>query len=190
MGQLLHGSARTTAAVRRAIQYRQESRAKLASRDDLRSKTVAKWKKRTQVHDAPRGPKQPRSTGLTVAEEALMVAFRKPTLLPLNDCLSTWQATRPYLTRSARHRGLPRPDISRLPDLGGEKLAKKELKSYAIGSFPIDIVEVRTAEGQRYVFVAIDRICKCADAEWHEETNTMVAAQFRRKVIAAVPYTV
>jgi hypothetical protein len=31
MGQLLHGSARTTAAVRRAIQHSQESLAKLAA---------------------------------------------------------------------------------------------------------------------------------------------------------------
>ena len=31
MGQLLHGSARTTAALRRAIQHSQESLAKLAA---------------------------------------------------------------------------------------------------------------------------------------------------------------
>jgi hypothetical protein len=34
MGQLLHGSARTTAAVRRAIQHSQESIVKLAERYD------------------------------------------------------------------------------------------------------------------------------------------------------------
>jgi transposase-like protein len=62
MGQLLHGSARTTAALRRAIQQSQESIAKLAKHYDLNPKTVAKWKKRTSVNDAPRGPKQPRST--------------------------------------------------------------------------------------------------------------------------------
>jgi hypothetical protein len=65
MGQLLHGSARTTAAVRRAIQPSQESLAKLAARYDLNPKTIAKWKKRTYVHDAPMGPKQPHSTVLT-----------------------------------------------------------------------------------------------------------------------------
>ena len=42
MGQILHGSARTTAAVRLTIQYRQESLSKLAERFDLNSKTVAK----------------------------------------------------------------------------------------------------------------------------------------------------
>jgi transposase-like protein len=80
MGQLLHGSARTTAAVRRAIQQSQESIAKLARRDDLNPKTVAKWKKRSHVMDAPMGPKQPRSTVLSTEEEALIVAFRKHTL--------------------------------------------------------------------------------------------------------------
>jgi hypothetical protein len=38
MGQLLHGSARTTAAVRRAIRYNQESLAELAKRYDLAPK--------------------------------------------------------------------------------------------------------------------------------------------------------
>ena len=65
MGQVLHGSARTTKAVRRAIQASQESIAKLAERYDLNPKTVHKWKKRDSVNDAPMGPKQPRSTVLT-----------------------------------------------------------------------------------------------------------------------------
>ena len=62
MGQLLHGSARTTEVVRRAIQNSQESIAKLAKRYNLNPKTVAKWKRRDFVPDAQRGPKQPRST--------------------------------------------------------------------------------------------------------------------------------
>jgi hypothetical protein len=55
MGQLLDGSARTTAAVRRAVQHSQESLAKLTARYDLNPKTLAKWKKRAYVHDAPIG---------------------------------------------------------------------------------------------------------------------------------------
>jgi hypothetical protein len=65
--------------VRRAIQPSQERLATLAERDALTPKPVAKWKQRTQVHDAPMGPRPPRSTGLTLEAEALMVAFRKPT---------------------------------------------------------------------------------------------------------------
>jgi hypothetical protein len=40
MGQLLHGNARTTAAVRRTIQQNQEGLAKLARRYDLHPNTV------------------------------------------------------------------------------------------------------------------------------------------------------
>ena len=41
-------------------------------------KTVAKWKKRTAASDLKTGPKEVRSTVLTVEEEAIIVAFRKP----------------------------------------------------------------------------------------------------------------
>jgi hypothetical protein len=99
--------------VRRAIQHRQESLAKPAKRHDLNPKTVAQWKKRSYVHDAPMGPKHPCSTVLSREEEALSVAFRKHTLLPLDDCLYALQATLPHLTRSALHRYLPRHGIRR-----------------------------------------------------------------------------
>jgi hypothetical protein len=189
MGQIRHGSART-AAVRRAIQQSQESIAKLSERDHLHPKTVAKWKRRTQVHDAPMGPKPPRSTILTLEEEALIVAFRKHTLLPLDDCLSALQAMLPHLTRSTRHRCLQRHGISCLPDMAGEKPAKKPFKSYPIGYFHSAIAEVRTEEGKLYLFVAIDHVAKFAYAELHEEANKAVAAQFLRHLIAAIPYKI
>lgn len=46
------------------------------------------------------GSKIVRSTVLTAEEEAMVVAFRKHTLLPLDDCLYALQATIPHLTRS------------------------------------------------------------------------------------------
>src|ERR1044072_5289520 len=108
MGQVLHGSARTTAAVRRAIQHSQESLRVLAKRHGVNPKTVAKWKKRPSVQDERTGPKQPRSTVLSRAEEAIVVAFRRHTLLPLDDGLYALQATIPHLTRSSLHRCLKR----------------------------------------------------------------------------------
>jgi Transposase and inactivated derivatives len=65
MGQLLHGSAKTTEATRRAIQNSQESLRTLASRYSINPKTVAKWRKRNTVKDAPMGPKTAASTVLT-----------------------------------------------------------------------------------------------------------------------------
>jgi transposase InsO family protein len=156
----------------------------------LNPKTVAKWKKRSYVEDVPMGPKQPRSTVLSTEEEALIVAFRKHTLLPLDDCLYALQATLPHLTRSALHRCLRRHGINRLPDMEGDKPAKKKFKPYPLGYVHIDIAEVRTEEGKLYLFVAIDRTCKFAYAELHEEANKMVAAQFLRYLVAAVPYKI
>jgi hypothetical protein len=188
MGQLLHGSARTTAAVRRAIQQSQESLAKLAARYDLNPETIATWKKRSHVHDSPMGPKQSHSTVLTKEEEALIVTFRRHTLLPLDDCLYALQSTLPHLTRSALHRCLQRHGLSRLPAIKGDRPQKKKFKPYPIGSFHIDIAEVRTEEGKLYVFVAIDRTSKFADAELHTEALKTVAAQFLRNLLAIVPY--
>jgi transposase InsO family protein len=190
MGQLLHGSARTTAAVRRAIQHSQESLKVLSERYGINPKTVAKWKRRSNVDDAPMGPKQPHSTVLTQEEEALIVAFRRHTLLLLDDCLYALQATLPHLTRSALHRCLKRHGINRLPETEGDKPAKKKFKPYPIGYVHIDITEVRTEAGKLCLFVAIDRTCKFAYAELHEEANKMIAAQFLRNLIAAVPYKI
>jgi hypothetical protein len=63
MGQVLHGSATTTEAVRRAIQHSQESLRSLAKRYGVNPKTIAKWRVRTSVSDLPTGPRAPRSTG-------------------------------------------------------------------------------------------------------------------------------
>ena len=162
MGQILHGSATTTHAVRAAIQRSKAPLKELAARYGLNHKTVAKWRKRAFVNDAPMGPKAPRSTVLSPEEEAIVVAFRKHTLLPLDDCLYALQATIPHLTRSSLHRCLQRHGISRLPEIAGDKLAKKPFKRYPIGYFHIDIAEVRTEEGKLYLFVAIDRTSKFA----------------------------
>ena len=82
MGQILHGCAATTAALRRAIQNSQESLSRMASRYHIDVKTVAKWRKRTSVKDSPMGPRHRHSTVLTAEQEAMIVAFRRQTFLP------------------------------------------------------------------------------------------------------------
>jgi hypothetical protein len=117
MGQVLHGCATTTEAIRRAIQHSQESLRSLSRRYGINPKTVAKWKKRGFVADLPTGPREPKSTVLSIEYEAIVVAFRRHTLLPLDDCLYALQATIPHLTRSSLHRCLQRHGISRLPEV-------------------------------------------------------------------------
>src|SRR6202167_1470752 len=190
MGQILHGSATTTEAVRRAIQHSQESLRALAKRYGVNPKTIAKWKARTSVSDLPTGPKEPKSTVLSVEEEAVVVAFRRHTLLPLDDCLYALQPTIPHLTRSSLHRCLKRHGISRLPQVEGEASPKRKFKAYPIDYFHIDIAEVRTAQGKLYLIVAIDRTSKFAFVELHEKGARRTAGAFLRRLIAAVPYKV
>ena len=190
MVQVLHGSATTIAAVRRAIHNSQESLRSLAKRYGINQKTVAKWKKRTSAADRPTGPSEPKSTVLSAEDEAIIVAFRRHTLLPLDDCLYSLQATIPHLTRSSLHRCLQRHGISRLPDVEGDKPAKKKFKSYPIGFFHIDIAEVQTAEGKLYLYVGIDRTSKFAFVHLAEKANTMTARAFLNALVAAVPYRI
>ena len=136
------------------------------------------------------GPKQARSPVLTLEQEAAIVAFRRHTLLPLDDCLYALQPTIPALTRSSLHRCLQRHGISRLPDPDGEQAAKKRFKAYPIGYFHIDIAEVRTEQGKLHLFVAVDRTSKFAFAQLHEKATRRVAADFLYALVNAVPYRV
>src|SRR5438128_1486285 len=190
MGQVLHGSATTTETVRRAIQARQESVRAAAKRYGISATTVQKWRSRQTSTDARMGPKEPRSSVLSVEDEAVIVAFRRHTLLPLDDCLYALQPTLPHLTRSSLHRCLQRHGISRLPDVEGPKPAKKKFKAYPIGFFHIDIAEVQSAEGKRYMFVAIDRTSKFAFVRLVEKATMMTARAFLEAIVAAVPYKI
>ncbi|MDQ1158369.1 transposase InsO family protein [Sphingomonas sp. SORGH_AS 950] len=196
MAQVLHGSARTTEAVRRAIQRSEESVRALARRHGISPTTVQKWRKRASVSDAPMGPKAIHSTVLTIEEEAMIVAFRRHTLLPLacprvGGGLSLRpQPTIPHLTRSALHHCLQRPGISRLPEVDGDQPARQKFKAYPIGYFHIDIAEVRTGEGKLYLFVAIDRTSKLAFARLKDKANVAGAVAFLDELVEAMPYDI
>lgn len=91
MGQVRHGSAMTTHAVRAAMQRSQASLSSLSRELGINLKTVAKWRKRATVEDLKTERKAPYSTTLTQAEEAVA------------------------------HRCLQRHGISRLPRSAGDK---------------------------------------------------------------------
>lgn len=95
MGQVLHGSAKTTHAVRALIQRSKASNAALSRELDVNVKTVAEWRKRDDVQDAAMGPKEAHSTVLGIEEEAVVAAFRRHTPLPPDDCLYALQHCSP-----------------------------------------------------------------------------------------------
>jgi IS30 family transposase len=100
------------------------------------------------------------------------------------------QPTIPHLSRSALHRCLQQRAISRLPEVGGYKPAKKRFKRYPIGYFHIDLAEVRTAEGKSNLFVALDRTSKFAFVRLEKRAGKMEAAQFLRDLLQAPPYRI
>lgn len=106
---------------------------------------------RSSTADLRIRPKEPRSTTLTIEEEAVVVAFRRHSLPPLDDCLYALQATTPHLSRSSLHQCLQRHGISLLPDVDGGKPARKKFKAYPIGYFQVDLVEMRTEQGKLYL---------------------------------------
>ena len=175
MGQVLHGCATTTHAIRATIQRSQATTAALSRELGINVKTVAKWRKRETLEDRKTGPTEPRSTVLSSSEEAMIVAFRRHTLLPLDDCLYALQPSIPHLTRSSLHRCLQRHGISRLPDMEGDKPKWQKFKRYPIGYFHIDIAELRINEGKLYLFVAIDRTSKFAVALLVDKANRKTA---------------
>ncbi|WP_264779008.1 IS481 family transposase, partial [Gluconobacter sphaericus] len=132
----------------------------------------------------------PRSTVLSETDEAMIVAFRRHTLLPLDDCLSALQAGIPHLTRSALHRCFQRHEISRLPDIEGDKPKRQRFKRYPIGFFHIDIAEVQTAEGKLYLFVAIDRTSKFAVTQLVEKADRNTAWEFLEYLLSVIPYRI
>lgn len=109
---------------------------------------------------------------------AAVVAFCRHTLLPLADCLYALQPSPPHLTRSSLHRCLQRHDISRLPEIEGDKPGRRRFKTYPIGFFHLNIAEARTGEGKLYLYVAINRPSKFAVARPADTADRPSAVAF------------
>lgn len=188
MGQVLHGSAKTTHAIRGELQRSQASVASLAKRFGINEKTVIKWRKRRSVEDMPMGPKERRSTVLSEMEEAAIVALRVQARLPLDDVYIALKDVIPHLTRSSLHRCLQRYGISRLPKADRER--PKKFKQYEIGYFHIDIAELRYEGGKGFLFVAVDRTSKLVFARIYRKATKLAAAAFLRVLVKTVPYKI
>ena len=203
MAGSLHGSARTTPRVRAELQASQEKTSILAQRYGLSRTTVTKWRERSTTHDAPMGPTVPRSTVLTPAEEAMVVEFRRRTLLPLDDVLGCLRDSIPKLTRSSLHRCLERHGISRLP-VNPDKGAKHgRFASTTIGYVHIPCpagVCSQTPRGTSASCASRRASSTCSwpsiacpsslDVKFLDDAGKMNGADFLRGVVSAFPYAI
>jgi len=186
----LHGSARTTPRVRAELQASKETSGALAKRYGLSRNTVTKWRARTTIEDAPMGPRSPHSTVLTAVEEAMVVEFRRRTLLPLDDVLGCLRESIPKLTRSSLHRCLERHGISWLPESPDHASKRGKFAETPIGYVHIDISELRLAQGKLNMFLAIDRVSKFTYVEFRDDAGKINGADFLRGVVEAFPYAI
>ncbi len=176
MANMLHGSARTTPRIRAELQRSKEKTSILAQRYGLSRTTVTKWRSRTTTADAPMGPTKPKSTVLSPAEEAVIVEFRRRTLLPLDDVIGCLRESIPKLTRSSLHRCLQRHGISRLPAREIKKTCRGKFAPTEIGYVHIDIAELRLTEGKLNMFMAIDRVSRFTYVEFRNDLGKMNGA--------------
>lgn len=88
------------------------------------------------------------------------------------------------------HRRLQRHGISRLPEIAGHKEPRRKFKFCPVDYFHTDIIEVRTAEGKAYLYVAIDRTSKFAFVQLVNKAGRASACAFLVALIAAVPYKI
>jgi hypothetical protein len=119
-----------------------------------------------------------------------MVAFRKYTLLPLDDCLHALRPSVPHLTRFSLHRCLQWHGISRLPEVEGDKAKKQKFATYPIGLLPYR--HYRGADGRRQaVYVCIRgshldvRLCRASSSR-----TRIIAKDFLDNLTKAVPYKI
>jgi hypothetical protein len=145
-----HPSSRTTPAMRRQIQESSESNRSLARQFGVNRKTIAKWRGRSTVAEAPMGPKPALSSVLSKAEETLIVVYRKYTRLPINDCLRRLKSMIPKLTRSSLHQCLKQYAVHRLPKGYGQKHPPPER-----GEWPHFTIQIHLLDG-KYLYSAIN----------------------------------
>jgi transposase-like protein len=191
-----YGKLRFTAAPARRREFEptsqssKEKTSALAQRYGLSRTTVTKWRSRTTTTDAPMGPSQPKSTVLSPAEEAVIVEFRRRTLLPLDDVMGCLRENILKLSRSNLHRCLLRHGISRLPASEIKTTGRGKFAPTEIGYVHIDIAELRLTEGKLNMFLAIDRVSKFSYVEFRDDMGKMNGADFLRGVIKAFPYKI
>jgi transposase-like protein len=192
MGQILHGTATTTHAIREKIQDSQESLVKLAKRYGINLKTVQKWRQRESVEDLKCVSKPGQGSVLTAVDEAVIVETRRKTLLPLDDLYDPLLPQIPPLTRSNLHRCLQRHRVSRLADLwpDEDKTAIRTFKTCEPGFLHLDKAQINLGKDKWYLFVAIDRATRYVYLELHDNKRMETATAFLDNARAQCPFKV
>ena len=189
-GTVLHASATTTEAVRRAIQHSQASYEGSWQYYGINWKTVASGNDESPVLRLRTGPQSRQCCRWrTRRSSSPFVGIR---------CCPWTIASSPCRPRDPAFDAIE-PAIAAFSAMGSAALGRRRATSpqgrssslIRIGFFHLDIAEVQTAEGKPHSFVAIDRTSKpFAFVQLVEDANRVTASAFLVALIAAIPYKI
>lgn len=191
----LHKNARTTPAIRAALQASTETTAALMRRYNLSYDTVRKWRNRTTTEDGSHTAHRLQTT-LNEGQEALVVYLRTELRLSLDDLLAVIREfIEPKMSRAALDRLLRRRGISRLRDLDPpeENTPPKAFKAYEPGFVHIDVKylpQMKDEDRRRYAFVAIDRATRWVFVRLMPDKSARSAASFLKHLHAAAAFRI
>jgi transposase InsO family protein/transposase-like protein len=200
----LHRNARTTPAIRRAIQQSSLSICELAQQFNLAPNTVRKWKRRPtdEVQDISSRPHNMR-TSLPEWQEEIVVEIRKDLLLPLDDLLvCVREFIEPTMIRASLLRLLKRHGVNNLAAMIREqkqregipdKQPHKTFKDYAPGYLHVDVKylpQMPDETSRSYLFVARDRATRWVHIAIKPDKSAASAKAFLRELTEAFPGTI
>ena len=194
----VHAQARTTPRTRTEIKQSSASLVELAERYNISVATARKWKRRDSPEDLSHRPHK-LCTTLTPAQEAIVVALRRLTLLPLDDLVAVVREfINPEVSRSGLDRCLRRHGMANLRQLQAEALADageaqppaKTFKDYEPGFLHMDIKylpQMPDEKERRYLFVAIDRATRWVFMHIYADQSEHSSVDFLNRLERAAP---
>jgi hypothetical protein len=185
-----HPSATTSKRTRRAIQRSDESDQVLARRFGVNRKTIAKWRARKTVANAPMGPKEMGSSVHDYEREAVIVLYRRRSGLSLDACLKRLRVHMPDLSRSALQRCFKRRGVNRRGKVSKSPFVA--IGSHGLCCFEVvyDEITIKISPGIGFaygIFMAIEATTKDLFYESVPFGDSSSAVQFLERLIAKIP---
>ncbi len=187
----IHKNARTTPAVREEIKNSKETIYALAKKYNLSWNTVRKWKQSSSTTDKSSRPNKIRSS-LTLEQEDRICFERKQYKKTVDDVYTSLSDEIPDLYPMKVYRCLKRHGLETLPsEFIAEERRIQKFKNYGIGYIHIDLLYAPKINKQRkYVYTAIDRVCKVAYIAFSSRKTKESGAIFLNNVIRFFDYKI
>ena len=160
----------------------------MATRFNVSSQTISKWRNRDFVQDASCCPKNI-EYALSELETALVISIRRSSWLPLDEVFETLLVQNSTISRSSVYRCLVKNELNKVPQEQKDKA--KKFKAYQPGYLHIDVTYLPKFNGVKtYLFVAIDRATRIMFYFIYDDKTAQSAADFFDKCIEYFPFEI